>query len=222
MTKFSFSEIEESAELLLDLVRSTGAAGAERAATFPPPLRPAPASSAPARTPAPEIQSRPAARPPPPPPVPAAVPIPPTPTAATASARPVPLAAEPTPAPRYRSEKLEQALAAMCRRGGFAGALLADAGGLPVAEHKSPMDSSLVAAFTTVLAAAAEKAGALLNHHHQANHISLDIDYTSKAELRRFQAQEAPYHLVAICSQTCDARAEMEVTIPTLCSILSA
>jgi hypothetical protein len=82
------------------------------------------------------------------------------------------------------------------------------------------MDSSLVAAFTTVLAAAAEKAGRLLNQH-QAHHISLDIDYTSKAELRRFEAGQAPYHLVAICSQTCDARAEMEVTVPALCAILA-
>jgi len=133
---------------------------------------------------------------------------------------PAPAAAPAGVAPLYRSERLDQALAAMCRRGGFSGALLADAGGLAVAEHKSPMDSNLVAAFTTVLAAAAEKAGALLNQH-QAHHISLDIDYTSKAELRRFEAAGAPYHLVAICPQTVDARAEMEVSIPGLTSILA-
>ena len=130
----------------------------------------------------------------------------------------MPVAAR-SPEPRYRSERLQQALAGLCRRGGFSGAVLADESGLPLAEHQSPVGAELVAAFTTVLTFAAEKAGSLLSQH-QANHMTLDINYTDKAVLRRFEVRGAPYCLVAICPQTADARGEIEVSIDTLAGIL--
>lgn len=219
----AFSEIEESGQLLRDILRGRP----EKTAVAPPaapktpePPRPSPRPPAPAQPAA--VAAPPAIAPTQPAavgaPTRSAVPA----TAARAATEPG-RAAEPqppAPEPRYRSERLEQALAALCRRGGFTGAVIADDGGLPVAEHRSPVGAELVAAFTTVLSFAAEKAGRLLGQQ-QANLMALDINYTEKAVLRRFDVGGAPYCLVVICPQVADARGDIEVSLDPLVSILT-
>ncbi len=240
-TKLAFSEIEESGRLLRELLAAP-VQGARPVETVRPPAPPAPMVPPP---PAPRAvapmapKSAIAAPRPPPPPLAPPAPGP----ARTPAGQPLPgsaglsavaaavlrhearVAAATLPAatgkPQFRSERLEQALASLCRRGGFTGAVLADESGLPLAEHKSPVGAELVAAFTTVLSVAAEKSGRLLGQH-QANYMTLDINFTDKAVLRRFEVGGAPYCLVVICQQALEVRGEVEVTIDALARILAS
>ncbi len=147
------------------------------------------------------------------------------------SPRPTPArrrSAAPSPAPeppppssegQYRGDRLENTLYAMCKRGGFQGAVIADSDGLPLAVYNSPVADDAIAAFTTVLGDALEKAGHLLEQS-DANNISLDINYTDKAVLRRFAINDLPYFMMMICPQDVDERAEVELSIDQIISIL--
>ncbi len=119
----------------------------------------------------------------------------------------------------YRGDRLENTLYTMCQRGGFQGAVLADDNGLPLAVYNSPVEDEAIAAFTTVLGDALEIAGKLLKQH-DANNISMDINYTEKAVLRRFMISESPYFIMTICPQEVDERAEVELSIDQVTSIL--
>lgn len=119
----------------------------------------------------------------------------------------------------YRGDRLENTLYIMCKRGGFVGAVLADNSGLPLAVYNSPVTDEAIAAFTTVLGDALEKAGRLLKQT-EANTISMDINYTEKAVLRRFLINDSPYFLMTICPQEVDERAEVELSIDQVTSIL--
>lgn len=119
----------------------------------------------------------------------------------------------------FRGDRLEQALYAMCERGGFQGAVIADLDGLPLAVYNSPVAPEAMAAFTTVLGDALAKAGKLLEQH-QANNISMDINYTDKVVLSRFMSGETPSYLMIIAPQEVDERAEVELSIEQIISIL--
>ena len=120
----------------------------------------------------------------------------------------------------YRGDQLENALIEMCQRAGFNGATLADTDGLPLAIYNSPIGHEEIAAFTTVLGVALERAGSLLGEYN-ANNISLDINYTDKAVLRRFVINDTPFFLMVICPQEVDERSEVELTINQITSILT-
>lgn len=126
---------------------------------------------------------------------------------------------EPETGGQYRGDRLLQTLYAMCRRGGFQGGVLADSDGLALAVYNSPVADEAIAAFTTVLGEALEKAGKLLQEA-DANNISMDINYLDKAVLRRFHIHDLPYYLMLICPQETDERAEVELTVDQITSIL--
>jgi len=149
------------------------------------------------------------------------VPTSPRPTPARRrSAAPLPAPEPPPPSEgHYRGDRLENTLYAMCKRGGFQGAVIADSDGLPLAVYNSPVADDAIAAFTTVLGDALEKAGHLLEQS-DANNISLDINYTDKAVLRRFAINDLPYFMMMICPQDVDERAEVELSIDQIISIL--
>ena len=115
----------------------------------------------------------------------------------------------------YRSDRLEWVLSSMCRRAGFIGGVVADDDGLALAAYNSPVSADRVAAFTTVLGAALARAGQLLGEL-EANNLSLDINFTDKAVLRRFAAAGRVYSLIVLCAQGTDVRSEIEVSIDQL------
>jgi hypothetical protein len=119
----------------------------------------------------------------------------------------------------YRGDQLEEALVAMCKRGGFNGAVVADDNGFPLASYNSPVGDEVVAAFTSVLGMALEEAGDLLDQH-EANYITMDINYTEKAALRRFFIKDIPYSMMIICPQEVDEKSEVELSIDQIIKIL--
>ncbi|MDM8541355.1 hypothetical protein QUF90_09720 [Desulfococcaceae bacterium HSG9] len=122
--------------------------------------------------------------------------------------------------PLYRGDVLENTVVAMCRRGGFSGAVVADSDGLSLAVFNSPVDEDALAAFTVVLGDALEKAGKVLNQQ-EASYISMDINYTDKIVLRRFLLDdESPFYMMVICRQEIDERDEVELTIDQIRTIL--
>ena len=119
----------------------------------------------------------------------------------------------------FKGDRLEQTLFAMCQRGGFLGAVVADNSGLPLAAFNSPVSIEALAAFTTVLGGALEKSGQLLNELN-ADNISLDINYTDKVVLRKFTVSEDQYFLMIIAPKEVDERNELEASIARVTSIL--
>lgn len=119
----------------------------------------------------------------------------------------------------YRGDRLENVLFALCKRGGFVGAVLIDHSGLPLAIYNSPVEEEVSAAFTMIMGEALEKAGKLLKQT-DSNNISVDINYTDKAVIRRFSLSDMPYFIMIICPQEIDARAEVELSIEQVLSIL--
>lgn len=119
----------------------------------------------------------------------------------------------------FRGDRLENVLMAMCRRGGFSGAVVSDDTGLPLAVHNSPVDNERIAAFTSVLGDALAKAERFLEQHG-AEYISMDINYEDKVVVRRFFYGEMEMYLMVLCAQTLDERAEVQMSIEQIVSIL--
>lgn len=120
----------------------------------------------------------------------------------------------------FRADRLESVLVSMCHRGGFAGAVLADDSGLPLAVHNSPVGVESLAAFTSILGDALEKAGSFLGQH-EAQYLSMDINYEDKAVLRRFSVGNLDLFLMLLCQQGVDERSEVEVSVSQLVSVLT-
>lgn len=116
--------------------------------------------------------------------------------------------------------RIEEILESMCLRGGFQGAVVADQGGLAVAEHNCPVETDAVAACSSVLGSAMERAGRLLEQQ-EANHITMDINYVDKVVLRRFTMEGDPYFLMIICPQEVDERSELEISIDRVAAVLA-
>jgi len=119
----------------------------------------------------------------------------------------------------FRGDRLENVLIAMCRRGGFSGAVLSDSSGLPMAVFNSPVEIESVAAFTSVLGDALDKAGRYLQQHG-ADYISMDVNYEDKVVVRRFAIAEMNLYLMVLCPQSVDERSEVELSIQQLVSVL--
>jgi len=119
----------------------------------------------------------------------------------------------------FRGDRLENLLFSMCRRGGFSGAVVSDETGLPLAVYNSPVDSDRIAAFTSILGDALAKAGLFLEQHG-AEYISMDINLVDKVVVRRFLYDGMEMYLLVLCSQAMDERAEVEMSIEQIVSIL--
>jgi hypothetical protein len=118
-----------------------------------------------------------------------------------------------------RGDQLDESLMSMCNRGKFHGAVLADDSGLPLAVYNSPVDDEVIAAFTSVLGKSLDRTAQLLKQP-TANNISMDINYLDKLVLRKFHIKEETYYLMIISPQLVDERAEVELTITHISSIL--
>jgi hypothetical protein len=134
-----------------------------------------------------------------------------------APAPPVPVAGEIEG--EFRGDRLENVLYAMCRRGGFSGAVVSDSTGLPLAVFNSPVDNERIAAFTSILGDTMAKAGDFLEAYG-AEYISMDINYEDKVVVRRFFYTEMEMYLMVLCAQSMDERAEVEMSIEQIVSIL--
>lgn len=115
--------------------------------------------------------------------------------------------------------RLEEILESMCLRGDFQGAVVADEGGLAVAEFRCPVESEAVAACSSVLGGAMQRAGRLLEQP-DVSHLSMDINYVDKVVLRQFKLDTEIYYLLVICPQQVDERSEVEVTIDRISGVL--
>ncbi len=102
---------------------------------------------------------------------------------------------------KFRGDRLESVLFAMCKRGGFSGSVIVDSNGLPLAVYNSPVAEELAAAFAMILGEAMEK-GANLLKQIDANHMSVDINYLEKAVVRKFAINDAPYYLMPYAPRT--------------------
>lgn len=120
----------------------------------------------------------------------------------------------------YRSDQMGDILRNMCKRGGFSGAVVADRGGLPVADFNCPVEIDVMAALGSVLGSSLEQAAELLQRP-EANNLSVDINYVDKIVLRTFRFESLPYHLLVICPQAIDERSEVELSIEQIQSVLS-
>jgi predicted regulator of Ras-like GTPase activity (Roadblock/LC7/MglB family) len=126
---------------------------------------------------------------------------------------------ETQPGAKHRGDRLEKELVSLCNRGEFSGAVLADINGLPLAVHNSPVGDDILAASTSVLAESLEKTNRLLDQPN-VNNISIDINYMDKIVLRKFFIDREPYFLMIISPQHVDERAEVELSITHITSIL--
>ena len=124
------------------------------------------------------------------------------------------------PAVESKGGRIEEILETMCLRGRFHGAVVADRGGLAVAEYNCPVETDAVAACSSILGSAMERAGILLEQQ-DANHISLDINYVDKVVLRQFVMEGLVYYLMIICPQEVDERSELELSIDRVIGVLS-
>lgn len=119
----------------------------------------------------------------------------------------------------FRGDQLENILYAMCKRGGFSSAVVADDQGLTLGVYNSPVEPDVLAAFTIILGEAIGKAGRFLDQH-EANNISLDINYADKTVVRRFFLADQPYFIMIICPQNTDERAEIELSLDQIIKLL--
>ncbi len=120
---------------------------------------------------------------------------------------------------RYREAKLERALGGLCERAGFTSAAIVDERGLPIAVRTMAFAPEAVAAFATILSDALVRAAGLIGKSSPMS-FSVEIDYTSKAVLRRFIVRELPYLLLVFCPQDVDAQTEIELAVEPLSTIL--
>ncbi len=119
----------------------------------------------------------------------------------------------------FRGDQLESVLYAMCQRGGFQGAAVADDQGFALAIYNSPVEEGVLAAFATVLGDAMGKAGRFLDQH-DANNIALDINYIDKAVVRKFVLGDHTFFILIICSQEIDERSEVELSVEQVIKVL--
>lgn len=166
---------------------------------------------------------------PPPAVAPAARPLP-VPAVAARSEAVVPVRVEPAAPPAtsledaatagFRGDRLDRILASMCQRGGFAGAVVVDPSGLPLAAHNSPADIDAVAAFTAVLGDTLERVGRLFDQPGAAA-ITVDVNYEDKVVVRRFRARDLDLYLFLVCPQTVDERSEVELSTAQMTAVLA-
>jgi predicted regulator of Ras-like GTPase activity (Roadblock/LC7/MglB family) len=108
-----------------------------------------------------------------------------------------------------RAERLDPILLAMCERGGFSGAVLADSAGLPVAVYPGALAADRLAAASAVLAEALVAVSQELGEI-PGGHLTIDIDHRDKLVLHRFPFGQRQYFLLTVTRQVANERGEME------------
>jgi predicted regulator of Ras-like GTPase activity (Roadblock/LC7/MglB family) len=120
----------------------------------------------------------------------------------------------------FRGDRLDGILAAMCHRGGFSGAVVVDASGLPLAAYNSPVEVNAVAAFTAVLGDTLDRVGRFFNQPG-ADAITVDVNYQDKVVVRRFRARDLDLFLLLVCPQAIDERSEVELSTTQMATVLA-
>lgn len=96
-----------------------------------------------------------------------------------------------------RSAVLEDILADLCRKGGFAGALIADEMGLPLAASNLRQDPDALAAFATVMGESLKQADAILDFK-EANTVTIAVADNEKIVLRQFFLLDSRHYLLVV------------------------
>lgn len=198
MATWDFSELDEAAKLLRDLLQRHVSAGVPGAPAAP--AGPAPRSGA---------GRAPGQRGPPPMPADARQP----------AARAMP-PAEPVPPAAHRAGRLVWALSNLCRRTGFNSAAIADDAALPMAAHECPGGAERFAAFTTVLGVAGNLARDLLQQQ-QMSALSIEVDTARKIVLRKFDVGATHYYLFILGPKAVDGQPDIDQAIAFIQQTLS-
>ncbi len=109
----------------------------------------------------------------------------------------------------------------LCEKSDYYGAVIADEMGFPLTSYNCPIGTESLAAFTSVLGDALEKAESILEQD-DPNNITLEINEADKIVLRRFQAMNSTYFLLAVCPQAAVFPGMVELTIEKIVASLTA
>lgn len=119
-----------------------------------------------------------------------------------------------------KGKKLEENLVAMCERGKFIGAVVAEESRLPCAVFHSPLSHLAVAGLFKVLSETLPQAMALLKESGTTC-VSTRLSESDKAVARRFTVNDVPFYLMVFCPKETDERIEVESSISNIISILA-
>jgi predicted regulator of Ras-like GTPase activity (Roadblock/LC7/MglB family) len=121
--------------------------------------------------------------------------------------------------PRSRGDRLQRALAQMCQRSGIRGAAIVDAQGLPLATHACPFRHEVAGAFAAVLGDTLARAGQVIGRV-DLERVVVDLSVHDKIVVRRFEDASTTYFLLVVTGQSLDERAEVELSLPQLKTIV--
>ena len=119
----------------------------------------------------------------------------------------------------YVGDKLENLLSSLCQQSRFQSAVVADEQGLPIGGYNTPVVVDELAAFSSVLGSVIDKVPYFFEQYAAGN-VSVDINYTDKAVVRKFLIGEVAFFLLIICSQDIDERAYIELFSDQISSLL--
>ena len=119
----------------------------------------------------------------------------------------------------FRSEQLARVLADMAARAGFAAVVLSDRAGLPLASYGPEDATRILAALGSVLGETLEQVGRYLQTE-RGETVAVDVGYTDKLVLRRFEFEAGTFYVVVLCSQDVDERSELELSVEAIRRIL--
>lgn len=118
-----------------------------------------------------------------------------------------------------KGTKIEDSLVAICERGGFFGAVVAEMSELPVAVFRSHPGHQAVAAFLNAYSQMLPEAMSILRAARTFGY-SLAINERDKAVVRRFDVNDIPHYLMVFCPKMTDERVEIESSISHIISII--
>lgn len=119
----------------------------------------------------------------------------------------------------YRSDKLSVLLADMASRAGFDQVVLSDGSGLPLAAWGAESEGMVLSALAAVLGEALARVGDFLEAE-KGESISVDVGYTDKLVLRRFDFASGTFYIMVLCGQDIDERSELELSVDEIRRIL--
>lgn len=118
-----------------------------------------------------------------------------------------------------RGVRLARILREMCARAGFAGAAITDARGLPLATHALPFPMEAAGALTAILGDVLTRV-ADMTSHADASSVAIELGYFDKLVVRRFAERDAIYFLLVVCPARTEERAEIELSIDEISSLV--
>ncbi len=110
----------------------------------------------------------------------------------------------------FKEDHLLNILKEITHLGGFTGAVLTDAQGLPLAIFQCPFSHDAVAAIVALMSHPLEKVASILSVH-EINQVAMDMGYTDQLVLRKFKIKHHCFYFMIICSQSQNPRDEMEL-----------